>query len=73
MELKVHSAQIVRGLEWQKNKRILHGDMKASNLFVFGGAQEPVIKIGDLGSSLRLDAFGVDNNGYLQRCITSYN
>ena len=35
--------------------------MKTSNLFVFSDAQEPVIKIGDLGSSLRLYAFEVDS------------
>ena len=64
---------VVRGLGCLHSKRILNGEMKTSNLFLFTGAQKPVIKIGDLGSSLRLDAFGVDSNGYIQRCITSYN
>ena len=46
--------------------------MKTSNLFVFSGAQEPVIKIGDLGSSPRLDAFGVDSSSHIQRCTTTF-
>ena len=60
------------GLGWLHNKRILHGDLKTNNLFVFTGTHEPAIKIGDLGSLLRLDAFGVYSRGYIQRCITSY-
>ena len=55
--------QVVRGLGWLHNKHILHEDMKTSNLFVFKGAQEPVIKMGDVCSSLRLDALGGDTNG----------
>ena len=31
-----------------------------------------MIKIGDLGSSLRLDAFGVDSASYIQRCTITY-
>ena len=54
-------------------KHILHGDMKTTNIFVFWGAQEPVVKIGDLGSALHLDAFGVDSASYIQRCTTTYN
>ena len=30
------------------------------------------MKIGDLGSSLRLNAFGVDSASYIQRCTTTY-
>ena len=62
-----------RGLERLHNKRILHGDLKASKLFVVTGAPEPVIKIGDLGCSLRLDAFMVESASNLQRGITSFN
>ena len=65
--------QVVRGLRWLQNKRILHADLKINNLFVFTGTHEQVIKIGDLGSSLRLDAFGVSSRGYVQRCNTSNN
>ena len=46
--------------------------MKTTKLFIFTGAQEPMIRIVDLDSSLRLDAFGMDR-GYIQRCIISYN
>ena len=44
--------QVVRGLGWLHGKHIIHGDLKTANLFVFSGAHEPVVKIGDLGSSL---------------------
>ena len=37
---------LVRGLGWLHNKRILHGGMKTSKLFVFRGRLEQVIKIG---------------------------
>ena len=53
--------QAARGLGWLHGRHILHADLKTSNLFVFSGAQEPLVKIGDLGSSLCLDAFGVDS------------
>ena len=56
---------------WLNGKHILHGDLKTANLFVFSGAQEPVVKIGDLGSSLRLDAFGVDSANHLERCTSN--
>ena len=32
-----------------------------------------MINIGDLGSSLRLDSFGVDSASNIQRGVTSYN
>ena len=59
--------QVVRGLGLLHGRHILQVDMKTSKLFVFSGAQEPVIKIVDLGSSLRLDAFGVDSSSHIQR------
>ena len=64
--------QAARGLGWVHGRHILHGDLKTTNLFVFSGAQEPVVKIGDLGSSLCLDAFGVDSASHIQRCTTTY-
>ena len=39
--------QVVRGLGWLHNKRILHGDLKIYNLFVITGTGEPVIKISE--------------------------
>ena len=53
--------QLVRGLRSLQIKRILCEDLKTSNIFVFHCAQESLVKIGDLCSSLRLDAFGVDS------------
>ena len=38
--------QVLRGQGWPQNKRLLHGDMKTSNLFVFTGAQDPVMNLG---------------------------
>ena len=61
------------GLGWLHGRHILHGDLKTTNLFVFSAAQEPLVKICDLGSSLRLDAFAVDSASDIQQCITSYN
>ena len=58
---------------WLHSKHMLLWDMKRSNIFLFSGAQQSVMTIGDLGSSLRLDAFGVNCPSYLQRSITSYN
>ena len=63
--------QLARGLESLHSKHILHGNIKPNNL-LFSVAQQPLIKIGDLGSSLRLDAFGVDTASDILRCITSY-
>ena len=60
------------GEGWLPGKHIIHGYLKTRNLFVSSGAQEPVVKIGDLGSSLRLDACGVDSASYIQRCTTTY-
>ena len=65
--------KVARGLVCLHGQHILHGDLKTSNLFVLSGAQEPLIKIADLGSSLRLDAFGVDSASYIQRCTTTFN
>ena len=63
-EHQVDGAAGGRGLGWLHNKRILHGELKTNNVFVFTGTHEPVIKIGALGSLLRLDAFGVYSRGY---------
>ena len=64
--------QVARGLGWLHCTHIRTGDLKTTKLFVFSGTQEPVVKIGDLGSSLRLDAFGVDSASHIQRCTTTY-
>ena len=47
--------QTARGLGWLHGKHILHGGQNTAIVFVFSGAQEPVVKIGDLGSSLYRD------------------
>ena len=65
--IKWMGLQVVRGLGSLHNKPILCAYLKINNLFVFTGTDEPVIQIGDLGSSLRLDAFRVYSSGYVQR------
>ena len=46
-------------MERLHNRRIMHGDMKTSNLFVITCAEEPGIKLGARHFSLRFDAFRV--------------
>ena len=64
--------QVARGLGWLHGKHIIDGDLKTPNLIVSSGAEEPVVKIGVLGSSLCIDAFGVHSASHIQHSTTTF-
>ena len=55
LEVKCYVRQIIEGLKHLKSKRVLHRDLKLSNIFL---TEKMEVKIGDFGLSAKLQHAG---------------
>ena len=64
--------QCLRGLGWLHERRMLHGDVKPSNVLVFDGPHTPHIKLCDFGSCVQMDEHGKDSRRKIKQCLTTF-
>lgn len=67
--VRKYVAQLLVGLKYLHEQRVIHRDIKAANILV---DDRGTIKLADFGSSKRLDSMGMINNGNLSLRGTPY-
>ena len=67
--MRKYVAQLLVGLKYLHEQRVIHRDIKAANILV---DDRGTIKLADFGSSKRLDSMGMINNGNLSLRGTPY-
>ena len=64
-------SQIASGLLWLHGKQYLHGDIKPENILVVPHLEQPIVKIGDVGSAVAMSRSGNAFPNTIEGCITT--